>query len=152
VTQPFAVHANGRIFVAHYELGEFSTLPDDAGVPAIDLGDPSECPAITISQYRSTYTFLAPSSYAQNWIDVVAPAGATVTLDGTTIPAGDFQPVGSQPFAVAHEQLPPGQQGHSASGTQPFGLYVYGYGSRTSYMYPGGLDLRVQYVPPPPAQ
>ena len=152
VSQPFAVHANGRIFVAHYELGEFSTLPDDAGVPTPDLGDPSECPAITISQYRSTYTFLAPSSYAENWIDVVAPAGATVTLDGTTIPAGDFKPVGSQPFAVAHEQLPTGQQGHSASGTQPFGLYVYGYGSRTSYMYPGGLDLRVQFIPPPPAQ
>ena len=152
VSQPFAVHANGRIFVAHYELGEFSTFPDDAGVPTPDLGDPSECPAITISQYRSTYTFLAPSSYAQNWIDVVAPTGTTVTLDGTTIPAGDFHPVGSQPFAVAHEQLPTGQQGHSASGTQPFGLYVYGYGSRTSYMYPGGLDLRVQFIPPPPAQ
>jgi hypothetical protein len=153
VTQPFAVHANGRIFVAHYELGEFSTLPDDAGVPAIDLGDPSECPAITISQYRSTYTFLAPSSYAENWIDVVAPTGAIVTLDGTVIPAGDFAfPVGSQPFAVAHEKLPTGTQGHSASGTQPFGLYVYGYGSRTSYMYPGGLDLKVQIIPPPPAQ
>ncbi|HEY3822529.1 MAG TPA: IgGFc-binding protein [Polyangiaceae bacterium] len=152
VTQPFAVHANGRIFVAHYELGEFSTLPDDAGVPTPDLGDPSECPAITISQYRSTYTFLAPSSYAQNWIDVVAPIGATITLDGTTIPAGDFQPVGSQPFAVAHEQLPAGQEGHSASGSQPFGLYVYGYGSRTSYMYPGGLDLKAQIIAPPPAQ
>ena len=53
---------------------------------------------------------------------------------------------------MAHEQLPAGQQGHSASGSQPFGLYVYGYGSRTSYMYPGGLDLRAQYIPPPPAQ
>jgi hypothetical protein len=83
---------------------------------------------------------------------VVAPLGATVTLDGTNIPAGDYKPVGSQPFAVAHEQLPPAVQGHSIVGDAPFGLYVYGYGSRTSYMYPGGLDLRAQYVPPPPAQ
>ncbi|HEY1690769.1 MAG TPA: IgGFc-binding protein [Polyangiaceae bacterium] len=152
VSQAFAIHANGRIFVAQYELGEFSTLPDDAGVPTPDLGDPSECPAITISQYRSTYSFLAPSSYAENWIDVVAPTGATVTLDGTDIPASAFQPVGSQPFAVAHQQLPTAKQGHSITSASTFGLYVYGYGSRTSYMYPGGLDLRVQYVPPPPAQ
>jgi hypothetical protein len=152
VSTAFALHANGRVFVSHYELGEFSTLPDDAGVPTPDLGDPSECPAITISQYRTTYAFLAPSSYAENWIDVVAPAGATVTLDGTAIPTSDFHGVGSQPFAVAHEQLPSGQEGHSISGNAPFGLYVYGYGSRTSYMYPGGLDLRVQYIPPPPAQ
>jgi hypothetical protein len=152
VDQPFAVHANGRIFVAQYELGEFSTLPDDAGVPTPDLGDPSECPAITIAQYRSTYTFLAPSSYAENWIDVVAPMGANVKLDGTVISPGDFHQVGTQIFGVAHEQLPGGQEGHSISGDVPFGLYVYGYGSRTSYMYPGGLDLRVQVIPPPPAQ
>lgn len=152
VSQPFAVHANGRIFVAHYELGEFTNFPDDAGVPTPDEGDPSECPAITISQYRSTYTFLAPSSYEENWVDVVAPAGATITLDGTDLPQSDFVQVGSQPFYVAHEQLPDGQQGHSITGNATFGLYVYGYGSRTSYMYPGGLDLRVQDIPPPPTQ
>jgi hypothetical protein len=156
VSQAFAVHANGRIFVAHYELGEFSTLADDAGVPTPDLGDPSECPAITIAQYRSTYNFLAPSSYAENWIDVVAPTtggtAVTVTLDGTNLSPTDFQPVGAQPFAIAHELLPPGQEGHTIASTSPFGLYVYGYGSRTSYMYPGGLDLRVQNIPPPPAQ
>ena len=83
---------------------------------------------------------------------MTAPTGATITLDGTQLPASDFKQVGNQPFAVAHEQLPPGTEGHSIDGDQPFGLYVYGYGSRTSYMYPGGLDLRVQYVPPPPAQ
>ena len=80
-------------------------------------------------------------------------SSATVVLDGTTLPASDFKnTVGSQPFAIAHELLPPGQEGHSITSTSTFGLYVYGYGSRTSYMYPGGLDLRIQNVPPPPAQ
>lgn len=153
VSVPFAVHANGRIAIAHYEFGEFATLADDAGVPTPDEGDPSECPAITISQYRSNYTFLAPASYEENWIDVVAPTGTTVNLDGITIPQSDFKTqVGSQPFFIAHELLPTGKQGHSITGSSPFGLYVYGYGSRTSYMYPGGLDLRVQYIPPPPSQ
>jgi hypothetical protein len=151
VSQPFAVHANGRIAIAHYEFGEFATLPDDAGVPTPDEGDPSECPAITISQYRSNYTFLAPASYEENWIDVVAPTGDTVTLDGIMIPQGDFKTqVGGQPYYIAHELLPTGKQGHSITGSSPFGLYVYGYGSRTSYMYPGGLDVEKLSVMPPP--
>ena len=108
--------------------------------------------AITITQYRSTYTFLAPSSYEENWIDVVAPQGATVTLDGTDLPQSDFAQVGSQPFSSPTSSSRNGQQGHSITGIAPFGLYVYGYGSRTSYMYPGGLDLRVQNIPPPPVQ
>jgi hypothetical protein len=152
VTKPFAIAANGRIAVSHYELGEFDTVPADAGVPSPDLGDPSQCPAIPIAQYRSTYTFLAPLSYAQNWVDLVAPAGATVKLDNVAVPASDFVPVGHQPFGVAHVQLSGTKSGHSLTGDAPFGLYVYGYGSRTSYMYPGGLDLRVQVIPPPPSQ
>ena len=153
VTEAFAVRANGRIAISHYELGEFDLQAADAGVPSPDEGDPSACPAIPIAQYRSTYTFLAPGSYAENWIDVVAPNGATIKLDGTPIPAGDFNhPVGSQPYNIAHVQLAPGKQGHSLTGDATFGLYVYGYGSRTSYMYPGGLDLRVQIIPPPPNQ
>ena len=152
VTQAFAVAANGRIAISHYELGEFDTVGPEGGVPNPDLGDPSACPAIPIAQYRSTYTFLAPGSYAQNWIDVVAQRGSTIKLDGTPIPMSDFHPVGGQPYGIAHEELAPGKQGHSLSGDATFGLYVYGYGSRTSYMYPGGLDLRVQIIPPPPNQ
>ena len=154
VTKAFAVAANGRIAISHYELGEFTTVSDDAGVPSPDLGDPSQCPAIPIAQYRSTYNFLVPSSYAENWIDVVAPItqGVAIVLDGITIPTGDFHQVGSQPFGVAHEQLPANKEGHSITGSATFGLYVYGYGSRTSYMYPGGLDLRTQVIPPPPSQ
>lgn len=151
VDKPFAIHANGRINVAHYELGEYASWPGDAGTPQPDLGDPSECPAIPISQYRQSYTFLAPSTYAENWIDVVAPLSTTVTLDGTQIPAADFKQVGSQPFAVAHEQLPnSGQGGHTIGANARFGLYVYGYGSRTSYMYPGGLDITKLNLPKPP--
>ena len=33
---------------------------------------------------------------------------------------------------------------HNASSATPFGIEVYGYGSYTSYMYPGGLNLTRQ--------
>jgi hypothetical protein len=150
VASSFAILANGKIFVTQYMLGEYDTVPE-GGAPVPDLGDPSESAAITLTQYRSSYTFLAPQTYDENWIDVLAPMGATVTLDGVTIPAASYTQVGGQPFAVAHQLLPAtGSPGHSISSASPFGLVVYGYGSRTSYMYPGGLDLRVVVVKPPP--
>jgi hypothetical protein len=159
VDASFAILANGRIFVTQYMYGEYANVPE-GGVPVPDLGDPSESAAITLTQYRSTYTFLAPQTYEQNWIDLIAPMGATITLDGVDVPASSFSPstagpgsgqVGSQPFTIAHQLLPAtGSPGHEVHSSVPFGLVVYGYGSRTSYMYPGGLDLRFVSVPPPP--
>ena len=58
--------------------------------------------------------------------------------------------MGGQPFYTAHVQLSNTQEGHEIHGIAPFGLLVYGYGSRTSYMYPGGLDLHIVSIPPPP--
>ncbi len=156
VDKNFAIVANGRINVVEYLQGEFSAWPPpdagaDAGEPNPDLGDPSESAAIPLQQYRSSYTFLAPKTYTENWIDVISANGNTITLDGTPIPQNSFTPVGGQPFSTAHVQLPSnGPEGHEIKGVYPFGLVVYGYGSRTSYMYPGGLDLRVFAIPPPP--
>ncbi len=156
VDKNFAIVANGRINVVEYLQGEFSAWPPpdagaDAGEPNPDLGDPSESPAIPLQQYRSSYSFLAPKTYTQNWIDVISANGNTITLDGTPIPTNTFVPVGGQPFSTAHVLLPAnGPEGHEIKGVYPFGLVVYGYGSRTSYMYPGGLDLRVFSIPEPP--
>jgi hypothetical protein len=150
VSQSFTLVANGRVFVAQYMLGEYANVPDDAGAPTPDEGDPSESAGIPVQEYRSSYTFLAPQTYAENWIDVMAPAGSTVTLDGTDLPASAFAPVGAEPYSVASQKLTGTTGGHEIHGTAPFGLVVYGYGSRTSYMYPGGLDLRVVIIPPPP--
>ncbi len=152
VDKSFAIVANGRINVVEYLQGEYANWPTtaDAGDPNPDLGDPSECPAVPLQQYRSTYTFLAPKTYAENWIDVLTPQGNTVTLDGVDIPGASFTQVGGQPFLTAHVQLDNTNEGHEIHGVFPFGLLVYGYGSRTSYMYPGGLDLHIVAVPPPP--
>ncbi len=150
VDQSFAIVANGRVNVVEYLQGEYANWPADAGTPNPDEGDPSECPAVPLQQYRSTYTFLAPKTYAENWIDVITPVNNTVTLDGTDIPQNQFTQVGGQPFYVAHVLLSNTQEGHEIHGVFPFGLLVYGYGSRTSYMYPGGLDLHIVAIPPPP--
>jgi hypothetical protein len=155
VDKSFAIAANGRIAVVEYLLGEYSTLTADqiadGATPMPDLGDPSEATAIPLQEYRSTYSFLAPNTYSENWIDVIRPMGVQISLDGQMIPSNQFSQVGGQGFEVAHVQLPSnGPEGHNIEAASPFGLFVYGYGSRTSYMYPGGLDLRVFSIPPPP--
>src|SRR5206468_12324194 len=123
----------------------------DGATPMPDLGDPSEATAIPLQEYRSTYSFLAPNTYSENWIDIIRPMGVQITLDQQVIPSNLFSQVGGQAFEVAHVQLPSnGSEGHNIEAMSPFGLFVYGYGSRTSYMYPGGLDLRVFVIPPPP--
>ncbi len=155
VDKSFAIVANGRINVVEYLQGEYANWPPpdagaEAGEPSPDLGDPSECPAVPLQQYRSTYTFLAPKTYSENWIDVISPQGNTITLDGVDVPATSYTQVGGQPFSAAHVQLDNTNEGHEIHGLFPFGLLVYGYGSRTSYMYPGGLDLHIVAIPPPP--
>jgi len=61
-------------------------------------------------------------------------------LDGQ--PVTGFTPIGGSGFSVARVVLPNGLDGnHRATGSEPFGITVYGYGQYTSYWYPGGLDL-----------
>jgi hypothetical protein len=126
-----------KIAVGQYLLGE--NFADAGG------GDPSLSVAIPLEQYRSGYTFLAPESYAQSFVNVVAAAGVAVRLDGRALEAGEFSPVGQSGLSAARIPLTGGV--HRMDGDAKFGIVVYGYGSYTSYMVPGGLDLQTVVVP-----
>ena len=102
--------------------------------------------AVATAQFRSSYQFIAPPSYYENWVNVIAPVGSIVTLDGAAV-AG-FTPVGNSGYSVAHVSLCANGGActgvHTATSTEAFGIEVYGYGYFTSYMYPGGLNLARQ--------
>lgn len=140
IAQDVAIKAGNRILVSQYMVGEnFSGASVGGGDPAISVAIPTE-------QYRVEYTFLAPATYSYNFVNVVAPPGATITIDGATIPAAEFVPIGSSGLSVARHSIQGGS--HIMKGDQNFGITVYGYGSYTSYMYPGGLNLEfVDIVP-----
>lgn len=108
-----------------------------------DVGDPSLSLGIPTEQFRTSYSFLAPSTYTRSYVNVTAPMSATVTLDGT--PVSGFTPVGSTGYGVARVMISGGS--HAITGTAEFGIVVYGFGEFTSYMYPGGLDLEAIDVP-----
>jgi hypothetical protein len=140
VAQDFRVKASNKIQVSQFMVGENYT-GDSVGA-----GDPSISIAIPTEQYRLEYTFFAPTTYTQNLVNVVAPAGASILLDGQPIPDAEFQPIGATGLSVARHRIPGGT--HTMSGSKNFGIVVYGYGSYTSYMYPGGLNLEKIVVTP----
>lgn len=134
VTGDFRVVADEPILVAHYLQGQSSV---DSGA-----GDPSMSVAVPVAQYRDNYIFSVSETYDFNFVNVVAAVGATVQLDGEALADSEFADIGDTGYRVARYLLPAGREVFRMEGTRPFGIVVYGYGAFTSYMYPGGLDLR----------
>ena len=121
----------------------------DPGVPTNQQkGDPDQSLMVSTEQYRTKYVFLAPSDYDVSFIDVVQPMTAKLTLDGAAV---SVQPSAlSSGYGVARVQLGAGNNGaHVLTATEAVGLQVMGYGTYTSYQYPGGLNLSVISIPPP---
>lgn len=131
------VTGSGALLAARYLVGQDYRGIGTSGSGA--AGDPSMSLLVPDAQWRTTYSFLAPSTYQETWIDLVASPGARVELDGNVV--GDFAAsadgVGSE---VAQLRVAAGV--HRITSNVPVGLQIYGYASYTSYAIPGGLDLR----------
>lgn len=130
-TADFRLTGTKKFYVSQYMIGGNS-----AGA-----GDPSQSNGVPVAQYRTDYTFLAPNSYDNNYVNITALKGVTVTLDGTAVPPASFQAIGGSQYAVARVALSKSQAHKVIATGGTCGIIVYGYGSYTSYMYPGGLNL-----------
>ena len=130
------VQGTGPILVATFLVGQDYNGLGSAG--AGGLGDPSMALAIPDAQYRDEYAFFSPSSYAQSWIDVIAPDGVRVAMDRSVVTG--WRPIEGTGWSTASMQVEPGV--HRISASRVFGLQVYGFGSYTSYLVTGGLDFR----------
>ena len=141
----FEVTGSNEFAVGTFMLG--GSVVDPMG----GLGDPSQSMVASVEQYRTKYVFLAPSDYEENYVVIIAPSGAAVSIDGAATTA-TATPLGSTGYEVIRQLLGSGQQGaHELDSAQAVGIQVMGYGAYTSYTYPGGLNLH-QISPPPPAQ
>jgi hypothetical protein len=129
------ITSDNKIVVAHYMVGQ------DAP-PAAGIGDPAMTLAVPTDQYRTSYQFHAPINYDNNYVNITAPTGTVVMLDGAAVPDTAFTAIGGSGLSVARVALPDNVDGnHVAESNVGFGITVYGYGQYTSYWYPGGLDL-----------
>lgn len=146
VTGDFEVTGTSEFAVGSFMLG--GTVVD----PNMILGDPSESLMASVEQYRTKYVFLAPTDYEENFVDVVAPIGADVVLDGAALETAAARAIadGYGVVRVSLNGINVGANGaHVLTSSQPIGVQVLGYGAFTSYQYPAGLNLK-QIAPPPP--
>jgi hypothetical protein len=128
-----------------FAVGTFMLAGTVADPVTHGKGDPSMSLATATAQYRKRYVFLAPNDYDTSYADVVAPIGAKVTIDGSSVTEG--KPLGATGFAISRTYLSH-TGAHHLEADQPVGLQLVGYGAYTSFQYPGGLELRA--IAPPP--
>ncbi len=133
----FIIKSDKPIMVGQFLSGQDSTglgISAEAGDPAFFLLTPTE-------QFRRDYVFLIPSTYANDFVNVVAPKDANITIDGTTnLNSNSFSAVGDYRVTIL-KTLNDGT--HKIVSDKPIGIYVYGYSQYVSYAYTGGLDLRL---------
>ncbi len=145
VNKDFEIVGDHEFAVGSFQLG--AQLVDPTTTSTKQQGDPAQSLATAVEQYRKKYVFLAPADYNVSFVDVVQPMSATLTLDGNTV--GIKPKAVSSGFGVARILLGAGNGGaHLLTATAPVGIQVMGYGTYTSYQYPGGLNLDL--IAPPP--
>jgi len=146
----FEVTGDHEFAIATFQKGGSGAAPvdPDPAFPMATGGDPAQSVVVAIEQYRSKYVFLAPDDYRASYADVIVPTGTKLSLDGAPITATPT-PI-STGYGILRLNLTSGNSSvHHLEGDRGFGLQVVGYGSYTSYQYPGGLNLGL-IAPPPP--
>ncbi|HEY3595294.1 MAG TPA: IgGFc-binding protein, partial [Polyangiaceae bacterium] len=119
----------------------------NGGNTAADQGGPNQLAVTPRSQYQSSYIFLAPqnintsTSFASN-LAIMAPTGATVTIDGQTLRPDRFSPVGASGMSVVHLPLNQNDQVHNLTADRPVGAVVYGEAQYTSFVYSAGQQIK----------
>ncbi|MFT7578467.1 MAG: hypothetical protein ACI9MR_000125 [Myxococcota bacterium] len=103
------------------------------------IGDPALILQPPVEQFRKDYVFLTPDQYVSDYINIIAPVGATVVLDGNPLPAANFTAIPGSSWLVARQPVLDGV--HAITATEPVGAIVYGYDRDVSYGYPAGLNL-----------
>ncbi len=118
------------------------------------FGDPAMTIIPPVEQFRNEYYFFAYSvedtdtdGGNANFVEVITDPGVEITLDGETPePAMDGEMhgtvYGSNKVYYIFE-LDSWFMRHHLKCSASCGILVYGWGMDVSYMYPGGLDLKV---------
>jgi len=105
------------------------------------VGDPFMTLVPPVEQFRDKYVFLTPTDYLYDFVNLVGPLDAAITLDGKSLPPlTSVGSVGGVEYGVARVAVGDGK--HVLSSSKRIGVLVYGVDAYVSYGYPAGLDLQ----------
>ncbi|AKU94356.1 Hemagglutinin/hemolysin-related protein [Labilithrix luteola] len=132
-TKDVEVRANLPVLVAQYQVGSSGNPPNYRGA------DPSLTLAVPVDRYKTAYAVNTLPGM-RTYVDMVAPLGSIVRLDGELI--ASLKPIGSSGFGVARHELAyssstPGI--HHITGSAPVGVDVFGFFRDDSYWLPAEL-------------
>ena len=113
-------------------------------------GDPCEILLPPTGRYLQTNTvFTLPNDgtagdFAQNYLNIIVPQSAltNTVVDGSTVPATNFVPIGTSGYYGAQLSVTNDAHlatSHSVTSSQPIWVQVYGFGHYDAYCYFGGL-------------
>lgn len=140
----FVVDATEPVAIAQILVSQgFTDGASEGGDPSLTIFPPTE-------QYRRDYLFNVPTSWTRNYVVVAAPPTAKITIDGKPLAGCVVAPAGTVGGKIYEARRCVVTEGaHRMAGDMPFGIVAYGYGSRGSYAFVGGANVRKIYDPPP---
>jgi hypothetical protein len=142
----FLVTSDQVFAVTQYMVGH-GVPPYEPNHPGADLSDPSQTVVIPTSRFVTSYALALPPGFEEHHITVVASTGSEVRLNDEPLASSQFTAVGASGLSVARLTGLSGGKRYVLTGSTAFGVQVFGYGKLTSYMFPGGVDLRPGSTP-----
>jgi hypothetical protein len=109
---------------------------------AENIGSPNQLTVAPVGQFRTSYTFVASPQFGTNFLTIIAPTGAAVSLDAQPVAREKFLAVGASGMSVARLPVVGTMRVHTVTADKAVGIVVFGIGPYGSYALPGGLDLK----------
>ena len=132
IEEPTEIVADKPVLVAQYATGYLWVFAP---------GDPFEVLILPTEQFLDGYIYLIPAGYELDFTSIFVPTVAISSLlfDGSPINPSIFSPIGLTGYS--HGTVGVDDGCHIVTADRPFGIYVYGWDSWSSYGYPGGMRV-----------